>query len=102
VKGNTIHSHKEYREIRRQAGLTIDPETAEVEWRYGHTLDPYGLEKDLPAELQQVGREYFARSAGNDIWVSFGDLPKQTRDGPLGKALVEAGISGRFASGRSF
>ena len=71
---------KQYREIRRQARLTIDPETAEVEWSYELTFDPYGLEKDLPAELQGVGREYFGRSPGSDIWVWFGDLPKQTQD----------------------
>ena len=29
--------------IRREAGLKIDPETAEVDWTYGQTLDPYGV-----------------------------------------------------------
>jgi hypothetical protein len=28
----------------------------------------------------QIGREYFARSPGTDIWVLFRDLPQQTRD----------------------
>ena len=52
----------------------------EVEWRYAQTLDPYGVYPDLPEECQQVGREYFARSPGSDIWVHFHDLPEETRD----------------------
>ena len=47
--------------IRKEAGLTIDPETAEVCWIYAQTGDPYGVYPDLPEERQQVGREYFAR-----------------------------------------
>jgi hypothetical protein len=63
--------------IRKEAGLQIDPETAEVKWVYAQTLDPYGVHA-LPEELQQVGREYFARSPGTDVWVWFGDLPDVT------------------------
>jgi hypothetical protein len=66
--------------IRKQAGLQIDPETAEVDWIFAQTLDPYGVDPDLPEEYQQVGREYFARSPESDIWVWFGDLPDTTRD----------------------
>jgi hypothetical protein len=66
--------------IRKEAGLKIDPETAEVEWAYALTLDPYGVYPDLPPEYQQVGREYFARSPGSDVWVDFGDLPEAARD----------------------
>src|SRR5438477_8286737 len=65
--------------IRKEAGLKIDLETAEVEWIYAQTLDPYGVRPELPEECQQVGREYFARSPGSDVWVSFGDLPDATR-----------------------
>ena len=65
--------------IRKEAGLKIDPETAEVMWTYALTLDPYGVYPDLPEECQQVGREYFARSPGRDIWVCFHDLPKTVR-----------------------
>ena len=43
-------------------------------------LDPYGVYPELPEELQQVEREYFARSPGSDVWVGFGDLPEATRD----------------------
>jgi hypothetical protein len=46
-------------------------------WTYELTLDPYGVYPDLPDELRQVGREYFARAPGSDIWVSFHDLPDE-------------------------
>src|SRR6478672_10513038 len=60
--------------IRKEAGLKIDPATAKVMWRYGYTLDPYGM-YELSGEEKQVGRTYFARSPGSDVWVSFDDLP---------------------------
>jgi hypothetical protein len=66
--------------IRKEAALRIDPDTAEVDWTYAQTLDPYGLDPELPEEFHQVGREYFARAPGSDIWVWFGDLPKATED----------------------
>ncbi len=65
--------------IRKDAGLQIDPEAAEVEWTYAQTFDPYGVYGKLPDEYQQVGREYFARSPGSDVWVWFGDLLEATR-----------------------
>jgi hypothetical protein len=40
--------------IRKEAGLKINPKTAEVEWRYALTLDPWGVYPDLPEECQQV------------------------------------------------
>lgn len=64
--------------IRKEAGLQIDPETAEVDWWYVQILDPYGVDPDLPEEAQCVGRGYFARSPGSDVWVSFYDLPNKT------------------------
>jgi hypothetical protein len=44
--------------VRKEAGLKIDPETAEVDWDYGLDLDPYGVydEWELPEEYHQVGR----------------------------------------------
>ena len=66
--------------LRKAVGLQIDPETAEVEWFYAQTLDPYGDHPDLPEEYQQVGREYFARSPKSDVRISFHDLPEATRD----------------------
>src|ERR1700730_7694778 len=71
---------KAWRKTRKEAGLLIDPESAEVDWVYAQTLDPYGVYPDLPEELQQIGREYFARSPGSDLWVCFGDLPDSTRN----------------------
>ena len=65
---------QKYLDDRKREALTIDPNTAEVTWSYEETLDQYGVH-DLPPELRQVGREYFARHPGNEIWVWFGDLP---------------------------
>jgi hypothetical protein len=62
---------------RKREAVRIDPQTAEVTWWYAETLDPYGVD-NLPLELQQVGREYFARQPGSEIWVWFGDLPDDT------------------------
>ena len=66
---------KAWLDERKREALLIDPATAEVEWTFGQTLDPYGTIPDLPEELQQVGREYFVRRPGGAIWVHFGDLP---------------------------
>jgi hypothetical protein len=71
---------EEFMERRRQVGRKIDPETAEVTFWWRQTLDPYGLNPFLPKECDCIGREYFARSPGSDIWVSFGDLPAATCD----------------------
>ena len=75
----TDEERKIWLAIRKEAGLKIDPETAEVEWTYAQTLDPYGVYHDLPEEYWQVGREYFVRSPGSDVWVWFGDLPDAIR-----------------------
>ena len=74
--------------IRKEAGLNIDPETAEVMWEHGYTIDPYGVYSDLSEEEKQIGRNYFARSPGSDVRVSFHDLPEATL-----KALRERPIS---------
>ena len=70
---------EQWLEIRKEAGKRIDPETAEVDWDYGQIMDPYGVDPNLPEELDLIGRLYFARSSGSDIWVSFDDLPDETR-----------------------
>ena len=77
---NDQTAREQWLAVRKEAGLLIDPETAEVEWTYAFTLDPYGIYPDLPEELQQVGREYFARSPGSNVWVRFSDVPKEARD----------------------
>jgi hypothetical protein len=68
--------------VRKEEALKIDPETAEVYWVYAQVLDPYGVldECELPEEFRGVGRDYFARAPGSDIWVWFGDLPDETED----------------------
>ena len=68
--------------ILKEEALKIDPETAEVDWSYAQTLDPYGTcdEWELPEEFDCVGRAYFARAPGRDIWVEFGDLTRETRE----------------------
>jgi len=74
------HSQRKWLAIRKEAGRKIDPDTAEVDWDYAFDEDPYGMYSELPEEARQVGRHYFARSPGSDIWVEFGDLPTATRD----------------------
>ena len=71
---------QQWLEIRKEAGIHIDPNTAEVMWIYTRTLDPYGVHSNLPVELQQIGREYFARSPEYDIWVWFGDLHGEAQE----------------------
>jgi hypothetical protein len=66
--------------LRKAVGRQVDPETAEVDWVYAQTLDPYGDYPDLPPEEQQVGREYFARCPGTDLWINFHDLIDATRE----------------------
>jgi hypothetical protein len=61
------------------AGRQIDPKKAEVYWRFGQVVDPYGVHPDLPPECDYVGRLYFARTPGSRVWVDFGDLPEATR-----------------------
>jgi hypothetical protein len=77
---------EEWLAIRKEAGLKIDPETAEVCWRYAQVLDPYGVFPELAKEYDCVGRQYFARSPESDVWVSFHDLPKATVDALWKKA----------------
>lgn len=73
-------AREEWLATRKQAGLEIDPEIAEVTWTYAQTLDPYGVYPELPEEYQQIGREYFARDPRGEVWVSFRDLPDTTRE----------------------
>jgi hypothetical protein len=67
-------------EERRAAGLSLDPSTAEIDWNYAQTLDPYGDGLPLLPQEEQIGREYFARAPDSDIWVCVGDLPDATRN----------------------
>ena len=80
ANGDSDMTMEQWLQIRKEEAMRIDPETAEVEWSYRETFDPYGIGLELSDEERQVGREYFARSRGSDIWVWFGDLPKETRN----------------------
>jgi hypothetical protein len=75
----TDQDTKEFPAARTEAAKHIAPETAEVYWAYGQTMDPYGIDPDLPDELRCVQRVYFARSPDSDIWVCFYDLPEEIR-----------------------
>ncbi len=66
--------------IRKAEALKIDPATAEVYWHWAQVMDPYGVIPNLPEEDQCVGRSYFARNRGSDVWVSFYDLPEETAE----------------------
>ncbi len=68
---------EEWIDIRKKEALKINPNTAEVSWTYIQTLDPYGID-NLPEELQQLERGYFARNPGGHVWVSFYDLTRDT------------------------
>jgi hypothetical protein len=65
--------------IRQEAGLKIDPATAEVTWEYVQILDPYGV-RNLSPEEHCVGAVMFARAPDSDIWVSQYELPCATLD----------------------
>jgi hypothetical protein len=69
---------KQWLAIRKKAALKIDPETAEVDWKYAQMDDPYGVYGEVPEECYQVGQEYFVRAPGSDVWVWSGDLPEAT------------------------
>ncbi|WP_029583632.1 hypothetical protein [Bradyrhizobium sp. URHD0069] len=71
---------EEWLAIRKEAGLTIDPDTAEVCCWYAQMVDPYGVFPELAKEYDCIGREYFARSRESHVWVCFSDLPEATRN----------------------
>jgi hypothetical protein len=73
----TDRDREEFLRARKKAALCINPETAEVDWVYGQTMDPYGIDPDLPDELQCIERIYFVRSRGSDPWVCFYDLSEE-------------------------
>src|SRR4051794_30942162 len=74
--------------IRKDAARDINPATAEICWTYGQVMDPYRI-KQLSAEYDCVGRNYFARAPGSDVWVSFDDLPESAMH--CGSALLPKG-----------
>jgi hypothetical protein len=80
---------EEWVAIHKEAGLRIDPETADVMWKWGESLDPYGIYPDLPQEWRGVmEKNFFARSSGSDVWVSFDDIPDAATRAALEKKLA--------------
>lgn len=71
----------------KEAGRYIDPATAEVTWCYAG-MDPYGIER---CEAEYIGRAYFARAPGGDVWVSFGDLPPDVSEALWNKHIDRLG-----------
>ena len=71
---------EEWLRIRRHAPRELDSDTAEVSWWWEQICDPYRVYPDFPEELDQVGRTYYARAPGSDVWVWFGDLPDATAE----------------------
>jgi hypothetical protein len=65
--------------LRKECGLRIDPEIAEVVGAYCQALDPYGVYPELPEKYQQVKREYFARCPKSTVWVWVDDVPEPVR-----------------------
>jgi hypothetical protein len=95
-KGTTVDEEnvEQWRAVRKDAGPRIDPDVAEVASQFAYTVDPYGVCSDLPEEARTVGREWYARCPGSDVWVLFDDLPYATQ-----KALTEP-CGGQSKNGR--
>jgi hypothetical protein len=70
-------SRQKWQELREIAARQIDPATAEVDYEMANLSDPYGVNPQ--SEGYCVGRIYFARNPGSNVWVHFHDLPDATR-----------------------
>lgn len=68
---------KEWLEIRTEAALKIDPETALILRSHICPSNPYGTYSKIPEHCEEIGADYYARSPGSDVWVYSGDLPKE-------------------------
>src|SRR5262245_57972875 len=65
---------------RKEAGQNADIETCEVGKFYVQTMDPYGVDPNLPEELQQIGGLLFVCSPQSNGWICVYDLPPAKRD----------------------
>ena len=81
---------EEFLANRKAAGRVIDVETCEIAQWWVQIMDPYGVEPDLPDEMQCVGRTTFVRSAESDGWVSVYDLPENEARALYGR--IERGV----------
>ena len=98
----TTHEVEEWLAIRKEAGLHINPETAEVDWTYELTLDPYGVEPEIPEEYQQIGRAYFARSPRKRRVGLVWRLARSDQRRLVGEALAKIGVSCRPVNFRRY
>jgi hypothetical protein len=65
---------------REEAGRVIDVQNCELGHWYAYDADPYGVNPELPEEMQQIGTNRFVRSAESNGWVWEGDLsPEKVR-----------------------
>lgn len=60
----------------RAAASEIDPHRAEIMWAYADVMDPYGI---LGCAYGCIGRVFYVRNPGSDIWVAEYDLPETVR-----------------------
>jgi hypothetical protein len=63
---------------RKEAGLKIDPETAEISWDKVNYFDPYGERPEISREYYSPVRGYFVCAPGTDDWIWCRDLPEAT------------------------
>jgi len=68
---------KEWLEMRTEAALKIDPETALILRSHVCPSSPYGTYSKIPEHCEEIFDDYYARSPGSDVWVYAGDLPKE-------------------------
>ena len=76
--------------IRKEAGLKIDPETAEVDWDYGNDFDPYGVwdEWEVPQEFEVVGRQRLGACSGKRCLGSFQRFARHRQRRVVGEASL--------------
>jgi hypothetical protein len=55
--------------IRKAEALKIDPDTAEVDWEYGQTLDRYGVYPELPDEYENILRAFRVAKSGSILAI---------------------------------
>ena len=82
----TNEETKAWLAVRKEAAKAINPATAKVTYQYGQVADAYGVYPIIRDEFDCIGKNWFARAPGSDVWVSFHDLP-QSFDDELWKRL---------------
>lgn len=63
-------------EIRKLEGQRIDPANVEMHWHWTEITDPYGVYGPCPKN-SCIGRTYFFRTPGSEIWVASTDIPEE-------------------------